>query len=211
MQILNCGRKSKKTRTGFYYQMSINSDSRKTATSADSEKLTRYACLSSDFRRHELLGGSVWLRGKLKTCLKTAQAWISSTIHIHLKPSPLLSFFFFLDLARKVSRRCNKFHTECCSVSHCIASCVKCRTRINFQAKTSLQAQVWLHYFPLYSSFVWFHLLILFTVEHGIIWCLIVFKHVTCFSSLVSEVHGADNIIGDRAEVHFPSLQKYPG
>lgn len=119
--------------------------------------------------------------------------------------------FFFLDLARKVSRRCNKFHTECCSVSHCIASCVKCRTRINCQAKTSLQAQVWLHYFPLYSSFVWFHLLILFTAEHGIIWCLIVFKHVTCFSSLVSEVHGADNIIGDRAEVHFPSLQKYPG
>lgn len=128
------------------------------------------------------------------------------------KTIPIVVFlFFFLDLARKVSRRCNKFHTECCSVSHCIASCVTCRTRINFQAKTSLQAQVWLHYFPLYSSFVWFHLLILFTAEHGIIWCLIVFKHVTCFSSLVSEVHGADNIIGDRAEVHFPSLQKYPG
>lgn len=134
--------------------------------------------------------------------------------HIHLKPFPLLSllsFFFFLNLARKATRRCSKFHTKCCNVSLCIASCVTCKTPINCRAKKSLQAQVWLYYFSLYSSFVWFHLLILFTVENGIIWCLIIFKHVTFFSSLLSEVHGTDNIIGDRAKVHFPLLQKYPG
>lgn len=177
----------------------------------DSEKLTSYECLSNDFCRHELLVGSVWLHRKLKTLLKTAKAWISFTIHIHLKPFPLLSFLFFLNLARKVSRRCSKFHTKCCSVSHCIASCVTHKTPINWRAKKSLQAQVWLHYFPLYSSLVWFHFLILFTAENGIIWCFIIFKHVTFFSSLVSEVQGTDNIIGDRAKVHFPSLQKYPG
>lgn len=204
--------RAKKTRTGFYYQMSLNTDSSTSARCAlqiQRSWQVMNVC-PMIFVDMNYLWAQCDYTGSSKLFSKL-QKHESHSLFIFIWNHSHYCFFFLLNLARKVSRRCSKFHTKCCNVSHCIASCVTHKTPINWRAKKSLQAQVWLHYFPLYSSLVWFHFLILFTAENGIIWCFIIFKHVTFFSSLVSEVQGTDNIIGDRAKVHFPSLQKYPG
>lgn len=136
MQTLNCERKSKKKRTGFYYQMSLNTDS---STSA--------RCALQIQRSWQVMNVCPMIFADMNylwaQCDYTESSKLFSKLQKHESHSLFIfiwnhshyCFFFLLNLARKVSRRCSKFHTKCCSVSHCIASCVTRKTTINWRAK----------------------------------------------------------------------------